>query len=297
MIRIAASLVCGMLISSVVMADVAHVSKGLDIYYQKSGQGDIPVVLVPGWMMSSEVFERQLKFFSSSKDFTIYAIDPRSQGRSSKTSDGNFYEQHGQDIGDFVATLGLKNVVLAGWSNGGFDILSYVHQFKTTQLAGLVMIDAAPQGSGQDNTKDWVWFNKDDSDGYRQYFTQQALLHRDDLNNEFAKWMVENPTPEYMSWIKKISSQTSDEVAAILNESSAYQDYSGTLKALEGKVSLLYFASADKYPIVKRWAGNNTPSAQVIEFPKHLSFWERDAEFNKALSQFLNQIKTSVNHI
>lgn len=294
MIKMVASIVFSSVLSNAAYAEIVRVSEGLDVFYQKSGHGKLSLVLVPGWAMSSQVFERQLKFFSNSEDFTIYAIDPRSQGRSSKTDEGNYYEQHGKDVNDFLNALKIENVVLAGWSNGGFDVLSYVDQYGSKSLAGIIMIDAAPKGSGKDNTKDWAWFNQDDSDGYRRYFTQKSLLHRDELNDEFAKWMVEDPTPSYMSWVTKISNQTSNHVAALLNESSAYQDYSKTLKGLEGTTKLLYFANYEKAEIVKRWAADNTPSARVEVFPKHLSFWERDKEFNKTLNDFLKSISTSL---
>lgn len=84
MIRIVTSLVFGMVLSSGAYAEKVNVSEGLDIFYQKSGHGKLSVVLVPGWTMSSQVFERQLKFFSNSKEFTIYAIDPRSQAAQAK---------------------------------------------------------------------------------------------------------------------------------------------------------------------------------------------------------------------
>lgn len=192
-----------------------------------------------------------------------------------------------------MSALKINKAVLAGWSNGGFDVLSYVNQYGTESLAGVVMIDAAPMGSSKDNTKDWAWFNQDDSDGYRRYFTQKSLMHRDELNDEFAKWMVETPTPSYMSWVTKISNQTSSHVAALLNESSAYQDYSQTLKGLEGSTKLLYFANQEKVEVVKRWAVDNTPSARVEAFPKHLSFWERDKEFNSTFTEFLNDTAKS----
>lgn len=46
-----------------------------------------------------------------------------------------------------MSKLGLQEVVLGGWSNGGFDVLSYVHQFGIASLKGLVLIDAAPAGT------------------------------------------------------------------------------------------------------------------------------------------------------
>lgn len=241
--------------------------------------------------MSSEVFEKQLQHFATSKDFRLIAIDPRSQGLSTHTSEGNFYEQHGRDIGAFVDKLGLKDFILGGWSNGGFAVMSYVHQFGGANLKGLIMIDATPKAVGLDNSKEWVWFKKDDSDGYRSYFTQGALLDREKLNDEFARFMVKDANPGYLRWINGVTNQTSNGVAALLNESSAYQDYSDDLKQLEGKVRLLYVVHTEWTDIVGEWAKQNTPSAQVKIVAKHLSFWEEPDQFNAYLDEFLAAIK------
>jgi hypothetical protein len=103
--------------------------------------------------------------------------------------------------------------------------------------------------------------------------------------------MVENPGPEYLKWMLAIMNQTSDTVAALLNETGAYEDYSADLKALNGKLPLLYVIRHDWAKATADWAGTNTPAAVVKVFPKHLSFWERPDEFNQNLDEFLATVK------
>lgn len=272
---------------SAARADYVKVSDDLTIHYQTAGDGPQVILLVPGWTMSSDVFEKQLQHFKASKDFKLVVMDPRSQGLSTHTLEGNFYEQHGRDLEAFIMRLQFKNIILGGWSNGGFDILSYVHQFGTGNLKGLIMIDAAPTGSGDDNQKEWVWFRKDDSDGYRRYFTEGPLLDREKVNDEFAHFMVKSATPAYLDWMNRITNQTSNGVAALLNESSAYQDYSKDLETLEGKAALLYVVHAEWKDVVGQWAQRHTPSAKVETVEKHLSFWENADQFNGYLDAFL----------
>jgi non-heme chloroperoxidase len=280
-------------ISTTASAEFVKVSDDLTIHYERSGHGPTTVVLVPGWTMDTEVFSKQLEHFRDSDKFTVIAFDPRSQGQSTHTLEGNFYEQHGRDLNAFVGALKLEGIVLAGWSCGGFDALSYVHQFGASNLKGLIMIDAPPKATGDDNSKDsseWVWFNKSDSDGAKKWFTQGALLDRQKLNEDFGAWMVDSPTPEYMKWIVAMSNQTGDGVAALLNESTAYQDYEEDLKALNGKLPLLYYVS-DEGTKVQNWSNGNTPTATVVRFGKHLSFWEHPDVFNKALESFAVALK------
>ena len=278
---------------SIAQAAMIKVSNDLDIHYESSGQGKNVILLVPGWTMSTEVYVHQLEHFKDSKDYRLIVIDPRSQGLSTDTVEGNFYEQHGRDIADFMKALGLHDVVLGGWSYGGFDVLAYVHQFGTDNLKGFIMMDSVPKCLGSDDPKnpnDWYWFKSDGSDGVREHFTQGVLLHREQLNDEFARYMVDNPHPEYMKWITRISNQTGDGVAALLNESGSSQNYEMDLTGMEGKVPLFYYMS-QKSQRVDEWSRINTPSAMIVKFGKHLSFWEHPEHFNKALDEFLAMIK------
>lgn len=40
----------------------------LSLYYETSGRGATTVLLIPGWTMTTAVFERQLELFAGSED-------------------------------------------------------------------------------------------------------------------------------------------------------------------------------------------------------------------------------------
>ena len=54
------------------------------------------MVFIPGLTFSGEIFKNQLEYFSS--EYRVIAIDPRGQGFSAKTVDGNDYLTHGRDV-------------------------------------------------------------------------------------------------------------------------------------------------------------------------------------------------------
>lgn len=270
-------------------ASMVRVASDLEIHYETAGQGSQVILLIPGWTMTTDVFEHQLEHYKDSKDYKLIVLDPRSHGFSTHTAEGNYYEQHGRDIAAFMKALNLHNVVLGGWSYGGFAVLSYVHQFGSSNLKGFIMIDSVPKCLGQEDANhqnQWFWYKSDGTDGRREYFTQVTLLDRKRLDDEFARSMVDNPTPAYMEWITRISNKTGDGVAALLNESAAYQNYEADLKMMEGKVPLLYYMS-QKSERVDGWSRINTPSATIVKFGKHISFWEHPEHFNTALDNFL----------
>ena len=278
-------------VSSLAGAEYVKVSEELTIHYKLAGEGPINIVFVPGWTMTTEVFEKQLGYFKGSKEYRFITYDPRGQGRSTTTMGGHFYEQHGLDLHKFIEALKLDNIILGGWSYGGLDILAYVNQFGIKKLKGFVMIDASPKSRGADSSKEWVWYMYGDSDQFEEFFTMGPLRDRAGTNRGFAEWMLENTSEENINWVLDITNQTHDTVAALLNAAGAFLNYSEDLKGLEGKMPLLYLVREEWGEIVSNWAKKNTPSARVEAFGKHLLFWERPDQFNSVLSDYLKSIK------
>jgi pimeloyl-ACP methyl ester carboxylesterase len=272
-------------------AEYLKISDTFTIHYEQSGNGDIPIIFIPGWTMSTKVYARQLEHFADSDRFRAITYDPRGQGLSTKTLEGHTYQQHGRDLKAFMDKLNLSGVVLAGWSWGVLDQFAYINQSGAENLKAAIIIDGSPKSTGLDNSTDWVWYRKDDADGFRQWFTMGPLEDRATFNAEFAKWMLEDQSTESLAWVDEISSQTSSTVAALLNETGAYLDYSKDLVGLEGKVPLLYVVREEWGEVVNKWAKENTPTAEVVPMGKHLMFWERASEFNAVLDKFLERVQ------
>jgi pimeloyl-ACP methyl ester carboxylesterase len=156
-------------------AEYIKISDDLTLHYEQAGRGSTTILFIPGWTMSTEVFERQLDYFRSSNRYRAIVYDPRGQGLSSKTMDGHTYQQHGRDLAALIDKLELRSIVLAGWSNGVFEMMAFVRQFGISKLKALVLIDGAPKGLRKDNTKEWVWYSFDDHDQNREQLTVPIL--------------------------------------------------------------------------------------------------------------------------
>ena len=117
------------------------VAPGVELHILEKGEGK-PLVFIPGLTFSGEIFKNQLEYFSSK--YRVIAIDPRGQGYSAKTVDGNDYLTHGRDVAGLIDALGLKDIVLIGWSTGNLDTWSYVQQLGKDKLRGVVTIDMSP---------------------------------------------------------------------------------------------------------------------------------------------------------
>jgi non-heme chloroperoxidase len=70
--------------SRILGASTLEVDPGSSIYYSDEGKGT-PILFVPGWTMSSEVFAKQQAAFA--KTHRVIVLDPRGQGRSSKNGE------------------------------------------------------------------------------------------------------------------------------------------------------------------------------------------------------------------
>ena len=106
----------------------------------RSGAGSA-LVFIPGWSTGADIWRRQIDAFS--KTHRVIAIDPRSQGESTKTTSGNTPEMRGQDLHTLLERFGVRRPILIGWSQGVQDVAAYIERYGTRDLAGIVLVDAA----------------------------------------------------------------------------------------------------------------------------------------------------------
>jgi non-heme chloroperoxidase len=113
-------------------------SDGIRIHYVEAGKGD-PIVFIPGWRMPAWIWQKQIDGLSNR--YRVIAVDPRSQGESDKPNYGHLPETRARDYKQVVDQLGLKQLVLIGWSMGWGELLRYVEQFGEDGIRGLVLVD------------------------------------------------------------------------------------------------------------------------------------------------------------
>lgn len=124
----------------------------ITINYIKEGNGK-PLVLLHGNGEDHTIF---LPLIECLKErFTIYALDSRNHGESSKTGDFS-YETMAEDVYQFIKTLELEDVSLIGFSDGAIMavLISLLHPnlFKKMALLG---INLQPSDFKQENI-DWI---------------------------------------------------------------------------------------------------------------------------------------------
>lgn len=100
---------------------------------------DSALLFVPGLMTPGWIWEHQVEHFA--QKYRVVAMDPRSQGKSSTPADGHYPAARARDIKSVVDQLKLQPVVLVAYTSAVTEVASYVDQFGTQTLAGLVLVN------------------------------------------------------------------------------------------------------------------------------------------------------------
>jgi non-heme chloroperoxidase len=129
--------------SNTPLSRMVEVTAGVSLRVIEAGKpGAQPaLVFIPGWSTGADIWRQQLDRFAPT--YRVIAFDPRSQGKSTKTTSGNAPETRAQDLHALLDRLGVRRPVLIGWSQGVQDIAAYVERYGTKDLAGIVLVDAA----------------------------------------------------------------------------------------------------------------------------------------------------------
>jgi len=98
------------------------------------------LVLIPGWRLTAGIWTHELD--SLAQDRRVIAVDPRSQGDSTITGDGDTPEQRARDYHALIEAAHAGPVVLIGWSQGVQDVAAYIDEFGVADVKGVVLVDS-----------------------------------------------------------------------------------------------------------------------------------------------------------
>ncbi|WP_208560591.1 alpha/beta fold hydrolase [Marinilactibacillus kalidii] len=96
------------------------INKQLTVHYDVSGKGP-NLILLHGNGEDHHIFDKVVTKLTDR--FTVYAVDSRDHGKSTKVTDAYTYEDMTEDIHQFIEQLGLTNVSILGFSDGGIIAL------------------------------------------------------------------------------------------------------------------------------------------------------------------------------
>lgn len=250
-------------------------SDGVRLHYTDTGRGRT-MVFIPGWTMSGEIWEPQLKAFSLK--YRVVTLDPRSQGASEMTGDGLYLGRRGRDIGELLEHLNLSDVILAGWSMGVREVITYAAT-GTSRIGALVFVEGNlwPQGT---------------LEGQLQSI-RNMQADRKGFTRNFVKTMYLQPQTEaYFDKVTEMSLKTPTDAAAILMLANAFgpdTDMRPLFSKLDKPVLMVG-------PPSKKPQGDalkaTIPTARIeyLEGAGHALFVDQAEKFNAILEDFVQKL-------
>jgi pimeloyl-ACP methyl ester carboxylesterase len=247
-----------------------------DIFIDDTGKG-LPLVLVHGFLGSSDMWKLQINFFN--KKYRVIAPALPGFGKSSKVKSCKTIECMAKVILNYLKKKKIDKFNLLGHSMGGM-IVQEIAKLASDQIIKLVCYGTGPRGSipGRFETIDQS----------REKLKNNGL---EITANQIAKtWFVEEDKAKYFYLCDDASKQTSHEAAD--NGLIAMKNWSGidNLGNIKNE-TLIIWGDQDKaynYDQVETLK-NNIPNSQlkIIKGCSHNVHLERPDEFNACVDEFL----------
>ncbi|MEH6942071.1 alpha/beta fold hydrolase [Bacillus sp. JJ722] len=270
------------------------IEAGVELFVQDIGSGD-PIVFIPGFTFTTEVFSKQVDYFS--KTNRVIVIDPRSHGRSSISLYGNEYVTHGSDLTKILVELNLKNITLVGWSFGCLTIWEYIKQQGMANIKSLIFVDMPPKALSTNHEEDWVEGSLNDIGSAYTSFMRNPEGQREFISSYASQVMVQRKLKEEeLNWIVEQSLKTPYYVAANLFAAGMFSDYRKEAVLASKSVSTLTVVAEHWAEVASAYTRRITPESTIKVLGGHMMFWEHSEKFNEVVKQFLKNVNGNRTH-
>ncbi|MCZ8285746.1 MAG: alpha/beta hydrolase [Bacteroidia bacterium] len=148
------------------------------LYYRDLGKGQ-PVILIHGWPLNGDSWESQINALTDA-GFRCIAYDRRGFGKSDVASEAYDYDALASDLHAIIEELQLDQVILAGFSMGGGEVVRYLTKYGSAKVAKVALIASIiplvaqksdnPEGVPQEKLNEIMQALKTDRVGFLQDF-------------------------------------------------------------------------------------------------------------------------------
>jgi len=261
-----------------------NIGGGVELAYIDRGAGQ-PMVFIPGWSFTKEVFIRQIRYFE--RYCRVIAYDPRSQGASTSTIEGNDYVTHAMDLAALLHALQIRNPIIVGWGAGALTGWGYSKLRGPAALAGMIVIDQPPKCMSVE-VSDWTQGSLDVLASIHTQFlrdrTGQANYMRREIGTRMIERLVEPPEEE---WLLAHALSTNPLVAAQLYASAMFTDMLEPAIQLSRARPMLFCIAESWAEKAVRYLLAKIPDSQRAVFGGHMMFWEYPEAFNQVVTEFV----------
>ncbi|HQT63471.1 MAG: hypothetical protein B7Z75_06160 [Acidocella sp. 20-57-95] len=260
------------------------VAPGVELSYADRGTGQA-IVLIPGWTFSKNVFEKQIEPLS--QKYRVIAYDPRSQGASSFTLEGNDYMTHAEDLAHLLEALKVSNPVLVGWGAGTHTAFGLARLKGVASLAALIAIDMPPRSLAFERHA-WTEGSFDEVSAIHSVYLRDMRGQTEFLRHYVEKILIQrNLELHELSWIIAQALKTHPLVASQLFASCMFSDNTASAISVARSRPLLYIIAQHWAEKAKSHLAAFLPEARTVSFGGRMMFWEYPDQFNKVVDEFI----------
>ena len=180
-----------------IRAEYIEVERYVHLHVTDAGEGR-PIVLIPGWPLSDEMYEYQYNDLMNKK-FRVIGITLRGFGRSDKPYGAYNYDVHAKDIKSVLDKLDIEDAVLGGFSMGGAIAIHYLAKYDSAHVSKLVLAGAAapiwtqredfPYNLTRSAVDDLIALNFSDRPKLLAEFAKIFSANETSLNDGIGKWL------------------------------------------------------------------------------------------------------------
>src|SRR2546430_2914003 len=266
------------------------VGEGVSLRIIEAGQaGPGPtLVFIPGWSTGADIWREQIDRFAST--YRVISFDPRSQGQSTITTNGDTPEIRAQDLHNLLERLDARRSVLIGWSQGVQDLAAYIERYGTHDLAGLVLVDAAVS-DGADGIAARA---QETAAQFKMFAVYQA--HQQEYLHGMMQAIISKPQSDgAIDQLVRTGMKTPSDIGVAMliadmfgvNRTPAFEKID---------CPTLIIASAKSGELARQQAAaNQIPLARFekIEDTAHAAFLDQPDRFNELLASFAAKLATN----
>jgi 3-oxoadipate enol-lactonase len=261
-------------------------ANGIEIAYDRKGQGhhddDVPIVLVHGFPYSRAMWDDQLSELT--EEFDMITYDLRGHGETEATAGTYSMELLADDLKGLIDGLGVEQVVLGGFSMGGYVALAFYKKYPAS-VHSLLLLDTRHQADSEQAAQG------------REQLAQ--TVERDGVSalaDSLPARMLTEATvsnrPEVVAKAREMILQASPQgVAGAARGMAARPDQTSLLPNI-AVPTLVMVGEEDAVtpPADSEYMAATIPSAKLVKLAgaAHLSNMEQAHEFSDAIHDFMH---------
>jgi len=272
-------------VPEITRAEYIEVENNVCLHVTDAGEGR-PIVLIPGWPLSDEMYEYQYNDLINN-NFRVIGITLRGFGKSDKPYGDYNYDVHASDIKKILGILDIKDAVLCGFSMGGAIAIRYASKDDGAHISKLALFGAAapiwtqrkdfPYNLPQSAVDDLIALNYLDRPKLLSNFAKIFSATETSLNEGIGSWL---------NWIcLSASSYATAQCLIALRDTDLRSDLTKikipTLIMHGKKDKICSFDLAEQMK-----AGISNSHIVVFENSGHSLFLEETQKFNSELIKF-----------